>query len=511
MTPYDDLDDNFLVEEDDMGEEEMEKTLNILATQTQTMHEAHPHSLHSESLLGSHRSFSNDQTDCTHVTFDLPITQSISENENFRSSEKKFDRADQRNISNKGKNPIRCSEDSPHKVEYLRIQRSRELTDNLNLKRNRQYIEQVKLPPSSKQVRSWARSQKRRKRQYLDESDKNETKHVLKGNERNTIAQQTKVRKKSIKGAKKVGFSGKINVASCSVLEVEETDCNDNKSLSQNSTFVSSHPGSAESLTFGMLSNESETLGYGVEKTNKQVKRLSPSEQQIKHTSTLTAFSSTPTQLLNIRESASLPSDQALIGIGQQGGKVFVEGCGGLKASVQDTSNKDTLNLAKTTTPVPRSLLTIMSIEVHVQCRTGKVGIGKIAMKPDSSRDPISAVVYVYGYDPGGGREIEMIENGCIYIPLPKEISDQTSNSLSNTESIPTSLNNDNKVFGISSTVSLEAVNNERKLLLRLSSIVLHFDPGENNLFTWIFVRMYIYLSACVFVCLYTGLLIILE
>ena len=62
--------------------------------------------------------------------------------------------------------------------------------------------------------------------------------------------------------------------------------------------------------------------------------------------------------------------------------------------------------------------MTIMSIELHVQCRikTGLKDNREIAMVPDSSRDAVYAVIYCYCRDPGGGESLQMLQKGCVMV-----------------------------------------------------------------------------------------------
>ncbi len=160
----------------------------------------------------------------------------------------------------------------------------------------------------------------------------------------------------------------------------------------------------------------------------------------------------------------------ALGGIGQQGGKLFVEGGGTLKASYSGN---------KSSNSYPDSQVTIMSIEVHVQCRVGRAGVNnsrEIAMKPDPSRDSVFAICYVYGYDPGGGETIEIIERACVYVPTEIEISsyhrehqeDQSKNRI---------ISLVGKTMGCSNQLKIEVVASERQLFLRFASIVRWKDP----------------------------------
>ena len=112
-----------------------------------------------------------------------------------------------------------------------------------------------------------------------------------------------------------------------------------------------------------------------------------------------------------------------------------------------------------------------MSIEVHVQCRihTGSKDQKEIAMVPDSSRDAVFAVVYVYGRDPGGGESIEILEKGCVLVTIEPKGQSANSGSVPNNVSKAT--------MGVSSDVRVERVHSEISLLLRVASIVQLKDP----------------------------------
>jgi len=182
----------------------------------------------------------------------------------------------------------------------------------------------------------------------------------------------------------------------------------------------------------------------------------SDSKQESQASSYLTAF----TQFSQLEESQDGTSDP-LAGIGNQGGKLHIStGGGGMKTLI---------NTSTTFTP-----LTIMSIEVHVQCRinTSTKDQKEIAMVPDSSRDAVFAVVYVYGRDPGGGESIEILEKGCVLVTIQSKSRD----------SVPIS-NTTKATMGISSDVRVERVNSERSLLLRIASIVQLKDP--DSLISW--------------------------
>ena len=177
-------------------------------------------------------------------------------------------------------------------------------------------------------------------------------------------------------------------------------------------------------------------------------------KEESQASSYLTAF----TQFSQLEESQDGTSDP-LVGIGNQGGKFHISSGGaGMKTQI---------NTSTTFTP-----LTIMSIEVHVQCRinTSTKDQKEIAMVPDSSRDAVFAVVYVYGRDPGGGESIQILEKGCVLVTIQSKSRD----------SVPI---NTKAALGISSDVRVERVNSERSLLLRIASIVQLKDP--DSLISW--------------------------
>jgi len=161
--------------------------------------------------------------------------------------------------------------------------------------------------------------------------------------------------------------------------------------------------------------------------------------------SCLTAY----TQYSQFEEAKSKETPDPLAGLGHQGGRVQVSAGGGMKTQI---------NTSTTYTP-----LTIMSIEVHVQCRihSAKDQI-EIAMVPDSSRDAIFAVAYVFGSDQGGGESLEILDKGCVLVTT--DLKGHSSNVITGT-------------MGLSSDVSVERVNSERSLLLRIASIVKQKDP----------------------------------
>eukprot|EP00804_Cyclotella_cryptica_P015105 CCRYP_000678-RA/>CCRYP_000678-RA protein AED:0.04 eAED:0.04 QI:194/1/1/1/0.90/0.83/12/2203/2174 len=171
-----------------------------------------------------------------------------------------------------------------------------------------------------------------------------------------------------------------------------------------------------------------------------------PSKSNCSQTS-YTQFSQTPDEL---------KKPDPLSGLGQQGCRVQVSGGGGLKTSIHTPS---------TFTP-----MTIMSIEVHVQCRikTGMKGLREIAMVPDSTRDAVFAVVFVFARDPGGGENIEVLEKGSVLVSIEPRQADENRVSATTVSKY---------TLGLSSSVTNEIVNSEKSLLLRIASIVQLKDP----------------------------------
>ena len=192
--------------------------------------------------------------------------------------------------------------------------------------------------------------------------------------------------------------------------------------------------------------------------------------------------------------SESQGSAQALDGIGQQGGRIYVEGGGGLKTKTKaspKSSSFDSIKAAKKKSGISSldlpNPLTIMSIEIHVQCRTGRAGVHdskEVAMRPNSEKDKVSAAVYVYARDPGGGETMQFLEKGCVFVPHEAELRGRTFDSsvASNlSKRIEASL--PRATMGVSSEVTVEAVRDEKQLMLRLASIVRWKDP--DMLLSW--------------------------
>jgi hypothetical protein len=201
-----------------------------------------------------------------------------------------------------------------------------------------------------------------------------------------------------------------------------------------------------------------------------------------------TPDSSSKTQGGSISRGPSQNSGHALDGIGNQGGRIHVQGGGGLKAKTRpsqgqagpqssaDQSSSDNDQLANSFLPSPVSF---MSIEIHVQCRTGssRLDSKKISMAPDSNKDKIFLVVYILGLDPGGGESLDILSRGCIFVPLPTEDLDRDAQVRMIQCSMPRA------TLGATAPLNVECVNDERSLLLRLASIVRMKDP--DMLLSW--------------------------
>ena len=82
-------------------------------------------------------------------------------------------------------------------------------------------------------------------------------------------------------------------------------------------------------------------------------------------------------------------------------------------------------------------------------------------MQPDSSRDSIFAVCYVYGIYPGGGEAVETLERGCVFVPVGADLLGR------NVRLLPL-----DKTPGMASYTTMETAKYERQLLMRIASIV---------------------------------------
>jgi hypothetical protein len=193
----------------------------------------------------------------------------------------------------------------------------------------------------------------------------------------------------------------------------------------------------------------------------------------------------------SVVQNESQESKEALAGIGQQGGRIYIEGGGGLKSKT-NTSPKTAGARSCHTTPKRRGIsslelptpLTIMSIEAHIQCRSGRAGVNdskEIAMRPNPDKDKVSAIVYIYAKDPGGGEAMQILERGCLFVPVEAELKDKSVNAKVLSKRIEAAL--PRATMGVTSDLVVEAVRDERQLLLRLASIVRWKDP--DMLLSW--------------------------
>jgi hypothetical protein len=110
--------------------------------------------------------------------------------------------------------------------------------------------------------------------------------------------------------------------------------------------------------------------------------------------------------------SGTQSSDHALDGIGQQGGRIHIQGGGGLKTRTKTSQameyqaeKKGKMGGKQSAFGLP-SPISFMSIEIHVQCRTGYSRLDsetkihkKIALtaNPRKKEDRVSAIVYIHG------------------------------------------------------------------------------------------------------------------
>jgi hypothetical protein len=171
----------------------------------------------------------------------------------------------------------------------------------------------------------------------------------------------------------------------------------------------------------------------------------------------------------------------ALQGIGQQGGRIYVEGGGGLKAKTRASQLPLSVSDSTKAAEIP-SPITIMSVEIHVQCRKGKAGVTdskEIAMKPDFTKDEVLAIVYVLACDPGGGEAIKIIERGCLLRPFDSE---KVWGGEGENDSIRRGKYEQRMKSALpakyrSAQLEVEAIRGEKSLLIRLANIIRREDP----------------------------------
>jgi hypothetical protein len=193
-------------------------------------------------------------------------------------------------------------------------------------------------------------------------------------------------------------------------------------------------------------------------------------------------------QTSGLEEPASV---QALSGMGNQGGRLWVAGGGKLKTGMNPSQGANSVGDSRTGTTytyMPTPVL-VMSVEIHVQCRTGRAGLNDsktIAMTPDSDRDKVSAIMYIFGRDPGGGEAFQVIEHGCVLLPVERELENlvSTSNGSDALKSMADKLRTSlpKNILGVSSLPAISFVTSERQLLLQFCSLVCSMDPVRHML-----------------------------
>lgn len=189
----------------------------------------------------------------------------------------------------------------------------------------------------------------------------------------------------------------------------------------------------------------------------------------------------------SISQNETQTSENALAGIGAQGGRIHIEGGGTMKAKTRPSQaphpggdyNENASGKDEITSTYLQSPISFISIEIHVQCRTGtsRLDSKKIAMAPDSNKDSIFAIVYVFGIDPGGGESLRVLERCCLFVPFEREKSKRHSLAKQLEASIPKAS------MGIEAPLKVECLESEKRLLLRLSSLVRMKDP--DMLLSW--------------------------
>jgi len=219
--------------------------------------------------------------------------------------------------------------------------------------------------------------------------------------------------------------------------------------------------------------------------------RLDTKEEVVKET---TQFGeSTPGVSSSDRSNSQTSSNpDPLEGIGAQGGRIHVQGGGTLKTRTRSTpktpnkenveSNHDkAISSAAVVLPVDPlpAPISFMSVEIHVQCRTGvsRLDSKRISMSPDSSKDKIFSIVYVYGIDPGDGESLQVLERCCLFVKFEHETSEKAFLAKTMEASLPHSN------LGTTALLHVECLDSEKKLLLRFSSLVTSRDP--DMLLSW--------------------------
>jgi len=323
-----------------------------------------------------------------------------------------------------------------------------------------EYLEPVSKPPSAFRIRRWLT--RKRKREQITSYKREEGTKSKTADAATCIGKDYEnTRKLTIKATnrkKRVAFAETVKISTCNMHEIEEISWKGlSQDMSQDSQRLMFQDGKVEGGPEGSKQDElsaSPNVGAEIQRT------------------AITQHSA------SMMMSAESEGTDALQGIGQQGGKIFMEGGGGFKTASASSSGQSQGGY-------PTAKVTIMSIEVHVQCRTGKAGVNdsrEISMQADPTRDAVFAICYAYGIDPGGGEKIQIIERGCIFVPTQNDVSchQNESNGDASRGGLVSLIG---KTMGCSKFLKTEVVSDERQLLLRIASIVRWKDPDA--LISW--------------------------
>lgn len=320
---------------------------------------------------------------------------------------------------------------------------------------SREYLEPVYKPPSASHIRRWL-TRKRRREQLS--SYKREEGTKSKAVDAATCIGKDLKDDKTANRKKRVAFAETVKISKCTMHEIEEISWKgSSQDMSQDSHRSMFQDGKVDG---------------GPEESNQDELVASPNIGAEMQRTAITQHSA------SMLMSAESEGTDALEGIGQQGGKIFIEGGGGFKSASASSSGPSQRGY-------PTAKVTIMSIEVHVQCRTGKAGVNdsrEISMQADSTRDAVFAICYVYAIDPGGGEKMQIIERGCIFVPTQKDIACHQNESNDETSRVGL-VSLIGKTMGCSKFLKTEVVSDERQLLLRIASIVRWKDPDA--LISW--------------------------
>ena len=238
------------------------------------------------------------------------------------------------------------------------------------------------------------------------------------------------------------------------------------------------------------IDDNKKEKGGEVIMTHENPQRRDPSEERVKN-----GVDSSPDPSSGLRKSPasqsvqsqfqsnSQESQNALDGICNQGGRLFVQGGGGLKAktrasNIADSSATNSSIRNEIRTSFLAAPITMMAVEVHVQNRVGtsRLDSTKISMTQDSSKDKISALTYVYARDQGGGESLEVLSRGCICLTLEGENPSKDPNVNKNVRlQLLRAMPRAN--MGVRSPLSIDVVKDERHLLRRFKDIVRTKDP----------------------------------